>query len=683
MTDLVSRIDVFILREMGFLACLALACAHSPVRASAPSGPWDDFNYAPSSRTVSPTAIYKYDGDVENPEGLLGSDPASATLQGVGAWVALDFGKEVGGIISVNIDSEEPTDASLALTFTESPLFVSPLLSDDSSISAPNMSVDGALSVSGPLEGGVWTQPTASQRGGFRYLTISLTDGERLSLSNVSCAITFMPHVENLRDYSGYFYAPDPRGEDENLLTKIWYSGAYTIQTNIIAADEGRVQVYGGGWSNNGTIASASPVIVDGAKRDRTVWPGDMGIAGPAAFVALNDLVSVRNSLDEIFSLQDSSSGGLPCSGPLISCAVGRSDTYHAWSLVGAYNYWLHSGDTEWMEAKWDQYRLGIAYLAAKVDSSVGLLNATGSKDWGRLGGGGFSLAPNALYYKVLLNGAEIASALGDTDIVDGWLADAAALKVALNTELWDEETGLYFDNTTTTLHPQDGNSLVAWFNATSSDERKTRVSEGLTRNWVDVGAVAPELPDNVAPFAGSMEVHAHFAAGEAERALDFTRLQWGWMLTTNVSVQSTLLEGYTSNGSLLYRSYAGYTDDPSYISHSHGWSAGPTPALTSYLLGLTLTEPGGTGFLVQPQTAGLPAAEGGFETPLGWFGVSWAKDEESGRFEMNVTTPEGTSGAAVLPVSGDILVDGVQAEDGNSAELGGGQHTVTVVLKQ
>lgn len=79
----------------------------------------------------------------------------------------------------------------------------------------------------------------------------------------------------------------------------------------------------------------------------------------------------------------------------------GYSDTYHAWSLVGAYNYWLHSGDTDWMKAKWDQYRLGIAYLAAKVDSSVGLLNATGSKDWGRLGGGGFSLAPNALYYKV------------------------------------------------------------------------------------------------------------------------------------------------------------------------------------------------------------------------------------------------------------------------------------------
>ncbi|KAI5888942.1 Six-hairpin glycosidase [Schizophyllum commune H4-8] len=668
---------------MRMLAWLTLGCGLSIVTASAPSGPWDDFNYAPSTRTVSPIAIYKYEGNVQNPEGLLGSDAQSATLNGAGAWIAVDFGKEVGGVISVNIDSEASSDASLALTFTESPLFVNPLLSDDSSISAPNMSVDGALSVSGPLAEGLWTQPVASQRGGFRYLTISLTTGETVALSNVSCAITFMPHVEDLRDYSGYFYAPDPEGEDEDLLTKIWYSGAYTIQTNIIAADEGRVQVYGGGWRNNGTIASASPVIVDGAKRDRTVWPGDMGIAGPAAFVALNDLVSVRNSLDEIFSLQDSSSGGLPCSGPLISCAVGRSDTYHAWSLVGAYNCWLHSGDTDWMVAKWDQYQLGIAYLAAKVDSNVGLLNATGSKDWGRLGGGGFSLAPNALYYKVLLNGAEIASALGNTETADNWLADAAGLKAALNAELWDEEAGLYFDNTTTTLHPQDGNSLVAWFNATSSDERKTRVSEGLTGNWVEVGAVAPELPDNVAPFAGSMEVHAHFAAGEPERALDFIRLQWGWMLTTNVSVQSTLLEGYTSNGSLLYRSYAGYTDDPSYISHSHGWSAGPTPALTSYLLGLTLMEPGGSGFRVQPQTAGLPAAEGGFETPLGWFGVSWSNDDAGGRFHLNVTAPEGTTGVVVLPFTGVVSVDGMEVGSESSLTLNGGTHSIGVEIQK
>ena len=53
-----------------------------------------------------------------------------------------------------------------------------------------------------------------------------------------------------------------------------------------------------------------------------------------------------------------------------------------------------------------------------------------------------------------------------------------------------------------------------------------------------------------------SPQLNAHFEAGEAERALDLIRLEWGWMLTTNISVQSTLLEGYTSNGSLLYVSF-------------------------------------------------------------------------------------------------------------------------------
>ena len=47
------------------------------------------------------------------------------------------------------------------------------------------------------------------------------------------------------------------------------------------------------------------------------------------------------------------------------------------------------------------------------------------------------------------------------------------------------------------------------------------------------------------------MQVQAHFIAGKDARALDLLRRQWGYMLYTPLSVQSTLLEGYTSNGSL------------------------------------------------------------------------------------------------------------------------------------
>lgn len=47
--------------------------------------------------------------------------------------------------------------------------------------------------------------------------------------------------------------------------------------------------------------------------------------------------------------------------------------------------------------------------------------------------------------------------------------------------------------------------------------------------------------------------MQAHFEAGNDARALELIRRTWGYMLTTNLSVQSTLLEGFTANGSLAY----------------------------------------------------------------------------------------------------------------------------------
>ena len=63
--------------------------------ASAPSGPWDDFNYAPASRIVYPQRIYDTNGDVEHEDGLLLADANPTTLSGADAWVTIDFGKEV------------------------------------------------------------------------------------------------------------------------------------------------------------------------------------------------------------------------------------------------------------------------------------------------------------------------------------------------------------------------------------------------------------------------------------------------------------------------------------------------------------------------------------------------------------------------------------------------------------
>ena len=139
----------------------------------------------------------------------------------------------------MNIESDSISPA-LSLSFTESPMFISPLTSDDSTYPSPNMSYDGVLDITGPITSGIWTQPKDRLRGGFRYLTIVSNTHNDVSISNVSTAISFMPHYESLRNYSGYFYAIDPVSDDENFLTKAWYAGAYTVQTNTVPLHTGR-----------------------------------------------------------------------------------------------------------------------------------------------------------------------------------------------------------------------------------------------------------------------------------------------------------------------------------------------------------------------------------------------------------------------------------------------------------
>ena len=181
-----------------------------------------------------------------------------------------------------------------------------------------------------------------------------------------------------------------------------------------------------------------------------------------------------------------------------------------------------------------------------------GLVNITGLRDWARKGGGGINAEGNAIFYKMLTNSADLASYLNDTDLAAAYTTNASIVKQSFNEVFWSPSEGMYVDNATTTLTPQDANSFAVLFNLTLNSSQADSVSEGLTKNWGPYGASAPELPGNISPFIGGFEVQAHFVSGNDERALELMRTEWGYMLTTNISVQSTLLEGYTTNGSLL-----------------------------------------------------------------------------------------------------------------------------------
>ena len=625
-------------------ACLATVSAlalWSPGASAAPGHhAADSDNFSPASRTVTPVAVTRSTGSVTDPQAVLHG--GTTTLAGHGSSVTLDFGKEVGGLTSVRFAGG--AGERLGLAYTESSQYIGNTSDASNGGSGP----DGAL-YADVTPGATWTVPKAKMRGGFRYLTVFVDSTGSIAINGVSLAINFAPTMTDLRAYNNYFTSSDP------LLNRIWYAGAYTVQTNTIPPDAGRV--WGppaSGWDNSATVGVGDTILTDSAKRDRTVWPGDLGVSVPTEFASLGDLTPTRNALTTLFDHQQAS-GELPYAGPQVNFY--GSDTYHLWALIGTANYYQYSHDGAWLGGTWAAYRRAVEFALAKVDQN-GLLYVTGTADWARGNQGGENIAANSLLYQALLTGAQLAETQSDPGTANSWRGTAATLKSAVNTKLWDEQAGLYRDNPNSALHPQDGNSLAVWYGIADSG-RARRVSASLTLNWNSYGATTPEKGSEIGTFPGSMEVQAHLQSGDATRALELIRREWGYMLNSPLGTGSTFWEGYLANGQFGYGG--------PYMSAAHGWSTGPTSALTFYVLGIRPQTLSG-GYLVKPGPGDLSSAEGSLKTPMGDIVVSWSHNTTKGTFHEVLDAPKSAVDRAAVPTFGaktQVKVNGKIAWNG------------------
>ncbi|KAK6957060.1 hypothetical protein Daesc_002345 [Daldinia eschscholtzii] len=616
-------------------------------------GEWESNIFAPSSRTVTPKAVFRLDtGESISIE--------STSLTSTNSGIYYDFGLEVGGVVTIQYSVLSTDDqGALGIAFTEAKDYIGPVSDKSADISERN---DGALYANFSSTGNhTYEMPTEQLRGGFRYMTLFLTGAaSSVTVTGVSLEISFQPTWSNLRAYQGYFHSSD------HLLNKIWYSGAYTLQTNALHPLTGRAwPAPESQWLNNGDIGVGDTINTDGAKRDRTVWPGDMGVAVPASFYSTGDI---------------------------------------EWTMIGTYNYVLYSGDVDFIRGIWTKYLLAMSFVRDQLDPSIGLLNITGyTDDWGRFNVTSTQASVQVLYYRTLITGSVLATWIGDTTGINStWFEAAVELRGVINAQLWDEKHGAFHDSLETrdgniNLHPQDGNALAVLFgvvNATS--DRAQDISSSLTKNWTPIGAESPELTGEVSTFISSFEIQAHLLAGQAKRALDLIRTSWGWYLNNENGTQSTMVEGYLVDGTWGYRHDAGYEEDYSYTSHSHGWATGPVTALTEYILGLSITGLAGSTWQIAPQFGDLSHAEGGFTTRLGKYFTSWTVNND-GSYTLEYSVPEGTSGVLLLPTSNrneryKVLVDGKEMPNnsGNPFEAEangrlrisggtGGQHRIEV----
>ncbi|OGE47950.1 hypothetical protein PENARI_c034G06163 [Penicillium arizonense] len=650
-----------------YFASLLLA----PVLAAASSNiPYEQYILAPKSRDLTPASVYSVNGSVTGARTLTQSSGSGATFHGVSS-VTYDFGKNVAGLVSLDVGSSSSSSAFLGITFSESNLYIS----DQASDATADAGLDAPLWFNVGKGAGKYTPDEKYLRGAFRYLTIVSNTTATVPVKSLRVNFLAAPD-QDLRAYTGYFHS------DDELVNKIWYAGAYTNQLCTINPRHGNSLVHLGSissgddiqlpetntWWNNYTITNGTSTITDGAKRDRLVWPGDMSIALESIAVSTGDLYSVRTALEALFVLQKAN-GQLPYAGkPFVDIV---SYTYHLHSLIGATYLYRFSGDKDWLSSYWSQYKRGVEWALSSVDDT-GLANVTSSADWLRFGMGGHNIEANAILYFVLQDAQTLAAELNDKTALTDWSTTATKLKLVANQKLWDSSSGLYFDNETTTMHPQDGNAWAIKANLTQSTAQAIQISNALKARWGKYGAPAPEAGKTVSPFISGFELQAHYLANKPNSALDLIRLQWGFMLNDPRMTQSTFIEGYSTDGSLHY---APYTNDPR-VSHAHGWSTGPTYALTAYTAGIQLTGAGGSSWIIAPQPGNLTFVDAGFETVQGKFSTFYhGSGKGVGKFAF--VTPPNTTGDFVLAgAKGSLVSEGgerVKLVNGKASGLKGG----------
>lgn len=301
-----------------------------------------------------------------------------------------------------------------------------------------------------------------------------------------------------------------------------------------------------------------------------------MAIAVPGIAVTTFDLVSVRNALDSLFKLQNAN-GQLPYAGTPFNERGIVSFTYHLYALIGVANFYHWSGDQSYLDGKWAGWKSGLEWAAQQIDSS-GLANITAAADWLRFGMGGHNIEANSILFYTLNLGASLALAKNETSTAERWSQLASRLQSEAIPLLWQPSVGLFRDNETTTLAPQDGNAWAVKSGLITSPAQVAQISESLQARWGTYGAPAPEAADAISPFISGFELEAHFLANRTNAALALVRQMWAdFMLDDPRMTNSTFIEGYSVTGELHY---APYRNDPR-ISHAHGWATGPTSSLT------------------------------------------------------------------------------------------------------
>ncbi|KAM0128493.1 hypothetical protein ACHAO1_008957 [Botrytis cinerea] len=632
---------------------------------------WQKYVRAPSSNDITPQRIVNTSGDVDNPSALLRQGGGITTLTRANGSsnvpsIIVDFGQNTVGYLSINFAGASATSPGIRLAFSETLTYLSNISDFSRSNSGETITPgsDQTVQIAVDNQPYTWNNEHGCQQGtqvcadglhGFRYVKIYL---DALAADAPYTA----PYGEVSIDYlslkfSGVHGTPDTftgwfESSDEDF-NQWWYDGVYTndIATDIFLQNSSDPR---GAFS---PTLDGKLVLLDGAKRDRDPYVGDVAVAGKTLFLSHDAPEASRNVLADLGDHQRAD-GWIP------PASIGSYDLhlldYPLWWIVSSYDLLMYTGDNDYITKYYPNIvKVLDVFYPSVTDNGTSLIwkgvGISGSYgDYAFLPRFGPVTYYSALYVLALENAAVIAKSQGQPSDASRWLARAKVVSDALNSNNFDNSVGAFFDGqgppcvgeAFCNTHAQDGNSISILAGVTNSSRSSSILNYLNTANnrfygnsFYDNDVLQADFSQRVYAFISFFEISARFKTNLVASAFDEIRRLYGWMAKTDPKV--TMWEGIGPNGSPY---------EQGFTSMAHGWSTGIVPAMSNYVLGVIPTGPGFSTWSVKPYPGDLKWAKGRIPTPKGPINVNWSINS-SGWFLMSVDAPSGTSGSVSLPV--------------------------------
>lgn len=405
-----------------------------------------------------------------------------------------------------------------------------------------------------------------------------------------------------------------------------------------------------------GTQSNLASVCLDGPKRDRLVWLGDFYHTARIIGASTSRFDLTKGTLEFLHAsqLEDGEMNISPPmgydptdNGPFASGGIFGLSDYQLLGIDGVYSYVQQTNDLDFLTETWAGWQLLANWTISTINSTDGLVHVPSAF----LGASSAGSAVSCLAVQALRQLSELAEVAGDNSTQARCAAAADALADAVNSQLWNDDLGVYALSTSDTTDFSVAGIAFCLRSGVADDDRAARAVAAL-----DTLALAPGYKDSTATSSNDSTVV--ISPNTNGFLLDALLSGSPWSKSTSTSTSSAAAA--TAGAALLRSLWGAMTEAqaPDHAASGASWEYVAQDGTPGLGLFTSLAHPwGGAATYV------LPAAAAGLRPAAGPAGFGWA------RWELAPGGPAGVDGLGAL---------GLARASASVATPGGGRIAVT-----